>query len=232
MKLSANFVPVCATALSLALLAGNASAQDAVAGFYISGGAGINLLDDITIQPVTNGFNTNTRYLTFDNGYAVALAFGARINNAFRIEVEGSYRNNGTDSLTVQNEGPNTVGTGEATALAAMLNGWIDLPTGNAFFQPYFGGGVGVADVNVNAYPISTACTVCVFDGSGTNFAWQVGGGFAIGQPGGPQLTIDFRHFEAGGVSGLMFISDRGTTSDYVAQSVMVGFRLPLGGVN
>jgi opacity protein-like surface antigen len=112
-----------------------------------------------------------------------------------------------------------------------MLNGWLDIPASDVV-TPYIGGGIGGASVAIDAGAPGIACNYCQFDGREFVFAWQLGAGVSVGSPGGPQLTIDYRLFNADSIgvsTGEIF---PGATSNYNAQSIMIGFRIPIGAPN
>ena len=229
-----------ASAAAIGMISGGtiASAQDLFSGLYLSGGAGVNFLNDITLTPGTTSINP--RVLDFETGFVGSVALGTMIGQHFRAEGELSFRHNDVESVTVQNEGPQGFNGGEATAFAVMLNGWFDLPTGTNF-TPYVGGGIGGAEISINADtnaagPCLSAPSSCVavdFDGSDFVFAFQLGTGVAFGAAGGPQLTLDYRYFHADGIDVPYTGWGSGSpasASDYEAHSIMLGGRIPIGG--
>ncbi len=201
--------------------------------FYVSLGAGINILSDIDLNSDDFTVPQNTRQLEFDTGVAVLGAVGYRFSSYFRAEGEVSYRRNGYDDATVQNEGPAGI-KGDVTAFGVMLNGWLDVPTGTVI-TPYVGGGVGGAHVSLDAdYDVALAGgpnDEYDFKGSDFVFAYQLGGGIVIGNSDGIQLTLDYRYFNADGMSVDFTGSSSGTaqSSDYEAHSGTIGVRIPFG---
>ena len=226
-----------ASALCLLASAQAASAQEFFSGPYISGGVGANVFDGSKIL-IPDDTDFWPRMLDFDTGFAGSAALGAMIFPNFRVEGEISYRKNDLGAVTVQNEGPQPFTGGEASAFAAMVNGWIDIPVGSSNITPYIGGGIGGAKVSVDASTICPRpsvvgpCTPLVFDGSEFVLAFQLGAGVAIGEPTGPQLTMDYRYFGTADINVAYtgFFPD-GTASgfEYRAHSFMIGFRVPIG---
>lgn len=199
--------------------------------FYVSLGAGVNILSDIDLNSSDFIVQANTRTLDFDVGVAVAAAIGYRFHPFFRGEAELSYRRNTYDGATVENEGPVSA-SGDVTAFGFMLNGWVDLPN-SSMITPYVGGGIGAAHVVIDASTgrATPADGAYNFDDSDTVFAYQIGTGVAVTLPNGMELTLDYRYFHADGMDVAFTGDETGTaqSSDYKAHSAMVGVRIPFG---
>ncbi|WP_306261567.1 outer membrane protein [Pararhizobium sp. IMCC21322] len=201
--------------------------------FYVSLGAGVNILSDIDLNSDDFDIPQNTRQLEFDTGVAVLGAVGYRFSSYFRAEGEVSYRRNGYDDATVQNEGPAGI-NGDITAFGVMLNGWVDIPTGTVI-TPYFGGGIGGAHVSLDADygPLDSGFFSEQYDFNDSDFvfAYQFGGGVAIGNPDGIQITLDYRYFNADGMNVDFSGVSSGTaqSSDYESHSGTIGVRIPFG---
>lgn len=226
-----------AAAFGLMSASGAAVAQDPFYGLYVSGGVGGNFLDDITLTPKPPT-SLDPRILDFETGFVGSIALGKMIGEHFRVETEVSYRHNDLDSVTIQNEGPQNINGGDASAFAIMLNGWFDVPVGPGNITPYIGGGIGGAEVSIEADTnVGGPCGGCVgadFDGSEFVFAYQVGAGIAIGAAGGPQMTLDYRYFHADGIDvpWTGFGTGVASSDDYSAHSAIIGFRIPLNRPN
>lgn len=208
------------------------SSAEAEQPFYVSLSAGVNILSDIDLDSGDFSFPANTRSLEFDDGFAVLGAVGYRFSSHFRAEGEVSYRRNGYDEATVQNEGPAGV-SGDVTAFGVMLNGWLDVPIGTVM-TPYIGGGIGGAHVSLDAGYGTTGVGGVPhhFDDSEFVFAYQVGGGLAVGNPDGIQLTLDYRYFRADGMEvdfTRTGFSGTAQSSDYEAHTGTLGVRIPFG---
>jgi opacity protein-like surface antigen len=227
-----------ASAAAIGLLGATADAQSRdlfpFSGLYLSGGLGANILQDINVDPAGPP-NPNSRNFDFDTGFVGAFAVGAMVGSHFRVEGELSYRTNDVGGATVENEGVAGTRSGSASALAFMLNGWVDLP-GHGNFRPYAGGGAGFAKVSLEGHTANVPfySEIFKFDNSETVFAFQLGAGVAMQMSAGVQVTLDYRYFHAGGFDGGYTGSYGGTasTSGYDSHSVMLGVRVPLGGVN
>lgn len=211
--------------------------------FYVSGGLGISLLDDNNFELSASGYGD--RLFEYDTGFAGSLAIGTRVHEIFRIEGELSYRANDLGSVTIQNEGPQDFTGGDASAFAAMMNVWFDLPVIMGHVRPYVGGGIGGAEVSISANTLASGpctassqpCEPVSPDASDFVFAYQLGTGVAVALRGGLQLTLDYRffHTDAIDVSGVINSAHTGrdfqlSEDDFVSHSVMIGLRMPLGG--
>ena len=118
-----------------ALIAGaplGANAQQTT-GLYVSGGFGVNWLQDVT----SNG-NGGSTDLSFKYGPAAAAALGYGLGNGFRTELELAYRRNNVDSSS------RGASDGHAETWSLLGNLLYDFNTGTAF-TPYVGIGIGGA---------------------------------------------------------------------------------------
>lgn len=206
---------------------------------YFSLGGGLNVLGDADASADCCGnypLDFYDRTFSSDEGFVGSIAIGHEIHDRFRLEGELSFRSNSLGGVTVQNEGPQAFDDGKTTTFSFMANGWFDFDTGT-HLTPYIGGGVGGALVSFDASTLSDGpCSHCYsldFDGEEFVFAWQLGAGVAIGNPGELQWTIDYRFFHANGID-LPFSGDfSGTaeTTGFGSHSAMVGLRMPLNGM-
>ncbi len=151
------------TAVSLAVLTGAAMADEgkAKAGWYVSGGIGYNIVDDVD---VTGGS------FQMDDGYLVQGAVGYDTGDItsygkFRVEAEIGYAENDNESVTAGGVTANVGGTFEQTFY--MANAYVDFIPGGTL-RPYLGVGLGIVDgdqtVTVGGLTAS---------GSGTEFAYR-----------------------------------------------------------
>lgn len=128
-----------------------------------------------------------------------------------RFEVEGAYRRNGLDELTISSDGGlgqlagvgplNGLSTsdveGHAQAFSGMANVWVDLPTGGTV-QPFAGFGLGAANVSIKDASIHDEVldeNLDLADDSDFVFAWQVGGGIAWNFTPQAAATLEYRWF-------------------------------------
>jgi opacity protein-like surface antigen len=161
-------VTLIAAAFSLLGVQG-ASAQN----IYVGVQGGLNL----TFESEIDGFDA----LTYDPGFVVSGVVGYKIIPNVRLEGELAYRLNDLDEI---------VGfpiPGDMSSLAVMGNVFYDFTTGSPL-TPYIGGGLGVANVEID------------FDVPGgkdddTVFAYQVALGAAYELSPAAALTLDLRYF-------------------------------------
>ncbi len=162
-----KIVSAIAGAVALVGLAGTAQAE----AWYVSGGLGLNL----THEGDANGGNDS---ITYDLGYGLLAAVGFKAANGLRVEGEWSYRKNDVDEISGVPSGF------EAGSWALMVNAFYDFRIqGN--FTPYFGGGLGVAEVtfdNVGEY-------------SDTEIALQIGAGAGFDLAPDLVMSVDYRLF-------------------------------------
>lgn len=192
-------------------------------GPYVSLFGGVNFLTDST----TNYYGEDAD-VDFDAGFVVGGAAGFAFNNGFRAEFELAYRSNTVEEITTPEGYGAYVSDGEMNALSLMVNVWYDFETGTDF-RPFVGGGIGGALVNqeqVGGYE-----GYDWGDDQDGAFALQVGAGVAVDM-GRAELTLEYRFFSARGVdiSGSYIDPYGEVDADYDSHSIMVGFRLPIGG--
>jgi outer membrane protein OmpA-like peptidoglycan-associated protein len=125
---------LAATLLSLPMAAtANAQSWDPrVTGVYIGAGLGTNFLDD---SDSNNGISAS-----FEWGWAGVLSVGYGFGNGLRLELEGSYRQNDVDGISVSGGNiPRTTGT--VRSYGIMANVLYDFVLGPV--MPYVGVGAG-----------------------------------------------------------------------------------------
>jgi opacity protein-like surface antigen len=151
------------TAVSVAALTGAAFAEDGKAkgGWYVSGGIGYNIVDDVD---VTGGS------FQFDDGYLVQGAIGYDTGDVtsygkFRVEAEIGYSENDNDSVTAGAVTAQAGGQFEQTSY--MVNTYIDFIPGGTV-RPYLGVGLGIVDGEQNITAVGVTAS-----SSGTEFAYR-----------------------------------------------------------
>lgn len=160
---------IVALPLLAAMVFGAADAR-AQAQLYAGGYGGLNIGHDA---------DTNTgQILTTDLGFGFGAFVGGRVTPNVRLEGEIGYRSSDIESL-----GGATAG-GDITSLAFMANGYYDIPVQSAVI-PYVGGGIGIADVEMNG----------LRNDSDTVFAFQLMAGAAIPVSPNVALTGEYRLF-------------------------------------
>lgn len=149
-------------------------------GLYLRLGAGGSHVDDDVFTDVD-----------FDIGYMGTASVGYNwfFPESFadlRVELEGSYRNNDTDSLGSLDL------DGQVETFGAMVNGIIDIRT-TWPVVPYLGIGFGYARV---MYEDDGAGITAPIDDNDTEFAYQVMGGFNYDLSSNLAVGIEYRYFE------------------------------------
>ena len=139
--------------------ASSASAQG-----YIGIMGGVNIVQDTEIAGID---------LDFDEGGAFSLVGGYQVSSNFRVEGELAGRSNDLSDFS-----------GAVTSGAFLLNGFFDIPTGSGI-TPYFGGGVGVANVELDSGD----------DDDDTVAAFQLGAGIGFDVSQNLILSLDYRFF-------------------------------------
>lgn len=175
-----------AVALSAVLGAGAASAQGlAASSFYLKGFGGWTFPDDDTFQFNERGTGVSASSgLNYDTGYTLGVAGGFDLTPNVALELEYAYRN---ADATLKGTGDK----GSTESNAWMVNALYNF-TGigmNGAWRPYVGGGIGVADLNVEDLNLAGD-----FD-SDYNFAYQLIGGIAYDVNPNWSLSGEVRYF-------------------------------------
>lgn len=151
-------------------------------GLYLRLTGGASLMDEDVFSDID-----------FDPGYMGTAAIGYNWffpeNVAdLRIELEGGYRFNDTDSFT------NLPLDGDVETFSAMINGYFDFRT-TWPVVPYLGVGFGAARVMYEDDGASGA--VDPIDDNDTVFAYQVMGGFNYDLGSNLAFGFEYRYFES-----------------------------------
>ncbi len=187
------------TALLAATVLGAPLAAKAqpVSGLYIGAGAGVNILQNPSLQSITVpgsslpggttalGGNINTKA-----GFVGLGSIGYGLGNGLRFELEGSYRQNRFNKVG------GLAGGGDEEKPAVMVNALYDFDLGFPVF-PYVGVGAGYAWAiyrNVHAYTPGNAETLNINSTEGS-FAYQaiLGVAFPVAPVPGLSLTAEYR---------------------------------------
>ena len=134
---------------AMMLLPQTAVAQDSLPelDLYFSGAIGASVAGDFEgdLDPTTSF----PIWGDFDTSGALRLAVGSTFGSSFRGEAELSYRDMQFADEYTSTHGPlDSVGNAAITAL--MVNGLYTMPVGSSDYVGYFGGGLGVAQVDVD----------------------------------------------------------------------------------
>jgi outer membrane protein OmpA-like peptidoglycan-associated protein len=233
-------VKTMALALVAGLTATAAAAQGKPIGerynYYISGAGGINLMhgdDEVLINGATLATVTpGVASFDGDLGWAAAGALGMFLPQAFRVEVEGAYRQNDfdTNTFTYVLSGPvsfPTTGSGTVSGWSAMVNLLKDFPN-DSRITPYIGAGGGATGRKMEfACAVPAVCTVSQ---SQVAFAYQAIAGLSVDLTDNLQAFADYRFFAANNTQ-----YTNATTSAAVRDfddrnhTVMIGLRLAFG---
>lgn len=144
---------------SVSLLPGSAEAD----GAYLELQVGPSFFADSDLS------NGGTAELSFDTGFNVGGAAGARFMDIVRAELGLHYRNADTDEIRVPLLGSGSV-SGDVGVFTAMANGYLDLDFWDVPVVPYVGAGIGAGVVFADFAGVDDEDSV---------FAYNVMGGVA-----------------------------------------------------
>ncbi|MGB0684126.1 MAG: OmpA family protein [Magnetovibrionaceae bacterium] len=117
------------------------------AGYYLGLGGGWNYPMDSSLEN-----SAVDRDVQYDSGWAASISFGHAYESGFRVEMEGTYRDNDVDRISNQQDSG-----GDVLAMTGMLNGYYDINTGTRF-TPYVGVGIGGGLIDFdNVTPVGTS---------------------------------------------------------------------------
>jgi len=224
-----------------------AAAQEVDGGVYVRGGVGVTLPSDFNLDgvqapeglsPGAAGAPANVD-IDLDSDVTLVGAIGYQFPTVFfgvlqpSLELEYSYASPGVDGGSF-NGGDQTFG-GEVDVQTFMLNYQADIiHSQNQRLTPFFGGGIGIADVDsdVSYFPQTATAPTFAVDDDDTAFAYQgdIGLRFDINET----IALDARaryqrvdgidlerRFIAGGAND--FNSE--ISGDYETVSLIAGFR-------
>ncbi len=176
--------------VALLLLSQTALAQDSVSGLglYFSGALGASVHGDfVGSSDATNGVSGD-----FDTSGLMRIAVGGQLGSSFRAEAEYSYRSLQYDDTFEFGTGPSVLNSnGGVTVSSLKVNGLYDIPLGATEYVAYVGGGLGVAEVDVDLASDSGA----VVNGAYTGLASQVRVGVERGLSNGMSVFADYTFF-------------------------------------
>jgi outer membrane protein OmpA-like peptidoglycan-associated protein len=220
-----------------------ASAQP-VNGFYVSLGAGVNLMQDQTFRfSNSNPFGPTGpgpgAHLKSTVGPAVVGSVGYGFGFGLRAELEGDWMNNKFNGVN-SSIGSFRAGGWEQKygVMANLLYDFTMVP----YVQPYIGGGVGYQWANLNNFRINGGGEQLGLGGTDGSFAYQAIVGLAIPVPPAPGLAITAEYRFLGLTGSHKYdgeLTGAGTLSGPVSASVrnnynhmfLVGFRYNFGQV-
>jgi outer membrane protein OmpA-like peptidoglycan-associated protein len=229
-----------------------ASAQP-VDGFYVSLGAGANLMNDQTFRfspPVELGAAGTPAnpgaHLRSTVGPVVQGSAGYGFGMGLRVELEGDWMNNKYNGTSIQGSNITATSGGWMQKYGVMANILYDF-TMVPYVEPYIGGGVGYQWANLNNFRINGPINaLSVGDSNDGSFAYQAIVGLAIPVPAAPGLAITAEYRFLGltgaqkydgsvGVASLGGFTPRTPVATSIRQNYnnlfLVGFRYNFGQV-
>lgn len=200
----------------LAVPALAAPAETGPVGLYGTIGGGFNWLED-------QDFNTGAAFgvvgTESDTGWDIHGALGYDFG-VWRAEAEIGYSENEIDGASAG--GVSLAGvSGETNASYFMINAYWDVPTTWWRFQPYLGGGIGMADVEVDGF---NAGGVAVLNDNETVFAYQGIAGLAYHFTPEVAGMVEYRYFATEDVE-LTTTGGAGTDVNYDNHKLLAGLR-------
>lgn len=195
------------------LASGIGHADDWRKGLYIRGGAGLNYSAD---QDYDDGLNR--RKTDPEDGYNLSAAMGYDYG-MLRSEIELGYRRNNVETHKL-NGAVLATPDGKGTSVSAMVNGYVDIPTGTVI-TPYVGAGIGFARVDAKGY--GSAGTDFLDDGD-TSFAYQAMTGLDFAFDDALSVYAEYKYFVVDNVN-MRTIAGNNSDLDYTNHTVGVGLR-------
>ena len=178
----------------------------------------------------------------FDAGSAVGVTFGKYLQQNLRTEVEMQWSSNALDYLGVRRDGglgaalnkPALNGQrlrtgGDLEAIAFMVNAFYEVDYG--LFRPYFGAGVGLADLNLRKSRLTGvgnsrfAPPVGLADDNTTVLAYQAGAGVALPLSTRWTMAVDYRYFASEDAEFDLQAGAGRLQSDYGSHNVIASLR-------
>ena len=178
---------LAATLLAAPLAAG----AQPVEGLYLGAGAGLNFAPD--------GNDHGVRLSTREPGFAGVLSLGWGFGNGWRAEIEGNYRNDEVERLSLN--GTRVGGSGYYDRYGAMANLLFDFDLSNfgvapSTYQPYLGVGSGYVWNEIRKARFAVGGSGFRIDDTDPQFAYQaiVGSAFGLGNVApGLSVTAEYR---------------------------------------
>ena len=156
-------------------------------GVYVNVGAGFDLAPQSGVT-LPSGFSGSNMQLRRDDGFAGLGSLGYAFGNGFRVELEGSFRQNGLNGLS----GTSSPGTASGTmqTYGVMANLLFDMDIGKPWLYPYIGGGVGYGWDRLSNAQFGQAGTSFSSSDTAGGFAYQAIAGLSFPVSGVPGLSV------------------------------------------
>lgn len=155
-----------------------------------------------------------------DSGLALSAAIGREYENA-NFEIELMRVGGDTERVKLIDSKLEDEANGEVTATSLMANGWLMFSDGE--FRPFIGGGLGFANIDIDASYQLSADPGSTND-SDTVFAWQFGAGFEYSLSETTSLIGLYKHFNASGIEVVDF-EDTKQEADFSTNIVQIGLK-------
>jgi opacity protein-like surface antigen len=123
-----------------------------------------------------------------DGGFVGLGSLGYAFGNGFRVELEGSYRQNDLNGLTGTTSAASASGT--IRNYGVMGNLLFDMDIGLPWLYPYLGGGVGYGWDQLNSARLSQGGTSFGTSDTEGGFAYQAIAGLSFPVSGVPGLSV------------------------------------------
>jgi opacity protein-like surface antigen len=186
---------------------------------YLRGDVGVGAADLRTRESsFGSGFDAGAAGVAYDarsldDSAFVDAGVGYRFNQYFRADVTGEYRTSAhfsaiesyNDNTTLSGRQYDTY-SGQYRSIVGLINGYVDLGTWWCV-TPFFGAGVGVANVSVkNMYDVSpNGGFGTAPDHSQNNFAYALMAGLDFAVTPNLKLELGYRYLDMGNVSSGTF---------------------------
>lgn len=218
-------------AATMGVLPAAVSAQP-VDGLYIGLMGGYNIVQDSDLKFSPPRAGTNE--VEFDGGWAVIGRIGWGFGQVapgigLRVELEGNYRDNDVDRLTIGGVRQAAVGGSQQT-YGAMINALVDFDLGLGFLYPYLGAGAGWAWTKWDGV---RGGGVQLVDDDDNNFAYQGIAGLSVPIAGVPGLAINAEYRFFGTLENRFSVSAAGgggsVKADNYNHTFLIGLRYAFG---
>lgn len=201
--------------------------------WYVGLEAGPMIIEDIEFD--VNGASDDAK-VDHDRGYDFGGVVGHDFG-AFRLEAETAYKSADVDQISAGTEGiaanngvrgsnANFAARGETSVLSFMVNGLFDFGPDDGL-QGFFGGGLGVARVDLNGRIQASGPES--FDDSDTGLAWQLLGGIRAPLSDSFDVGLKYRYFNAPSVD-IIDSQGVGLSTDLSSHSILGSIIYNFGG--
>lgn len=226
-----------ATGASVLMTFAVAHAQP-VRGLYVSGAGGASFNQTQTTNPSTKYFPKGRDQ--FNPGITGLGSVGWGLDNGFRVELEGNYRQNRYSGF--HSPGVSSRTSGHQQRYGIMANALFDMDIGQNWIYPYFGAGIGYGWQDMNTrlhYNAGRGSYTQRVNNASGNFAYQgmIGAALPVPWVVGLSTTMEYRFYtilaphnhhaysvaDNAGI-GRSFYGRRNTRTDF-NHSLMLGLR-------